>query len=423
LKDRVFATISGPNESSDSETKIDLPLRGQNNQGIVETVTGNKTDDDEIGQPQQQKILRTTKKSIPIVLKTDVQKELSSVMDDRPLVPAKNHARPQVQHKLDNRRDLRNQNALDQDRSQDQAASRLSELQEELRKAKEQAFLAEEEVLKGREIQEELKAQLEDLISQHEGQYHDSDKLNQQNLLLSKELSRAHEHLNRDQVYQSLISERRVWEKDEKIFKSRIKLLHQDMLTAQNETKRMIQGLKSELAEARSELQRRLQESDDQVARVQNQRDQVINERDRVRKELDRVVQQLASQTSLDVYHFDDVYFQSQFSVLRGNIKDWAHRAFSNGQFTSDRRINLVATKIFDSISTHWESYMYSDEHRSTIVQAFVWIYLLTKVFGGRFWETSTAAQPFGRLLEKYLEPLGNCISRYPLRLENLQFM
>lgn len=61
---------------------------------------------------------------------------------------------------------------------------------------------------------------------------------------------------------------------------------------------------------------------------------------------------------------------------------------------------------------------MYSDEHRSTIVQAFVWTYLVTKVFGGRVWESSTAAQPFGRLLEKYLEPLGNCVSAIPFRIQ-----
>jgi hypothetical protein len=183
------------------------------------------------------------------------------------------------------------------------------------------------------------------------------------------------------------------------------------MLTVQNEAKRLIQELKGEVAEARAELQRRVQESDDKVAQVQEQRDQVINERDRVRKELDRVVQQLASQASLDIYHFDDLHFQSQFSLLRGSIKDWAHRAFSNGQFTSDRRINLAAEKVLDSISTHWEIYMYTDEHRPTIVQAFVWTYLIKTVFGGRVWESSTAAQPFGRLLEKYLEPLGKNIS------------
>jgi hypothetical protein len=119
FKDKVFATISGPNENADSEAKVELSVRGHNSQSNVETITGNKTDNDEIGQPQQKKIHGATQKSNPIVVKTDVQKELSSVMDDRPPVPAKNHARPQVQHKLNNRRELRKRITPDLDQSQD----------------------------------------------------------------------------------------------------------------------------------------------------------------------------------------------------------------------------------------------------------------------------------------------------------------
>ena len=129
FKDKVLATISGPNENSDSEAKVDLPARGHNSQGNVETLTG-KTNDGEVRQLQQQKTCRTTQKSIPIVLKTDAQKELSSVMDDRPPVPAKNHARPQVQHKLEKKLGPRNQISPDQNQGQDQLESVIIELQE-----------------------------------------------------------------------------------------------------------------------------------------------------------------------------------------------------------------------------------------------------------------------------------------------------
>jgi len=412
FKDKVFATISGTNENSDSEMNASLSVESHNSQRNVETISGSKTEKYEIGQPQQQKVHRATPKSVPIVLETDLQKELSSVMDDRPPVPAKNHARPQVQHKLDNKREResRKQNTTGRDQRQDQMEDFIVKLQEELQKAKEQAFQAEEEVLRGREIQEGLRTQLLELISQHEGQYQDSDKLKQQNSLFSSEISRAHAHLSRDEAYQTLVSELKISGRNESILKSQIKLLNQDMATLKKEAKSVIQELKADATEARAELQRRVQESDAKVARAQEQRDQVISEGERVRKQLDRLVQQVASQTSLDVYHFDDTYFQSQFSALRGSIKDWAHRAFANGQFTSDRKPSLVVEKVLKSMSTHWESYVNSDEHRSTIMQAFIWAYLVEKVFGG-VWKWSKAEQPFGQFLNKYHEQSGNDIS------------
>jgi uncharacterized protein (DUF3084 family) len=156
---------------------------------------------------------------------------------------------------------------------------------------------------------------------------------------------------------------------------------------------------------------------------VMSQRDQVISERDRNRKELDRVVQQLASQTSLDVYHFDDKYFQSQFAILRANVKDWANRAFSSGEFTSQRRLSRGACEILHSISANWELYPHSNKHRPTIVQAFVWTFLVAKIFGGKFWQPDSDAQPFGRLLEMYLQPQGICLHIVILCLKNSQGM
>ena len=154
---------------------------------------------------------------------------------------------------------------------------------------------------------------------------------------------------------------------------------------------------------------------------VMSKRDQVISERDRNRKELDRVVQQLASQTSLDVYHFDDKYFQSQFAILRANVKDWANRAFSSGESTSQRKLSRAACEILYGISANWELYPQSNKHRPTIVQAFVWTFLVEKIFGGKFWQPDSDAQPFGRLLEMYLQPQGICLHIVILCLKNSQ--
>lgn len=379
FKDRMLAHIKTPDPDLYPEMRAALPRRGHDNQRSGKSPAGIETDRLELRQTPERSM-------------------------------------------MDRNSDLRNQTSPAYGQTSEQGQISLSLLQEELRQAKDQVSRLEEESRQLRESQEDSDIswqrrleEIEDLHFQQREQLRaDIDRLVGENVRLLKELSEAREHLKRDngyqaldKVYKALMYERRAQGRDGAVLKSSLALIHQESAAAQSEVEKLNQELLSHVDQMMSELQKRVEESEDKVAELQEEREKVAEERDRVRTQLNRVVQQLASHTSLDVYYFDDMYFKTQFSALRGNIKKWAHLAFSTGAFTSKRGISPKAYQILSSISSNWDSYMYSNEHRSTIVQAFVWAFLVTRTFGGRFWEPKSDAQPYGRLLERYLDPQG----------------
>ena len=118
------------------------------------------------------------------------------------------------------------------------------------------------------------------------------------------------------------------------------------------------------------------------------ERNEAINERNRIRIQLDRFVVKRATEVAVvDSYYFDDAYFKSQFCILRNTIKDWSNQAFSESSSTKKIKPLPAATQKLSVISKDWESYMGSDLHRPTLVQAYVWNFLFSCVFGGQFWE------------------------------------
>lgn len=127
----------------------------------------------------------------------------------------------------------------------------------------------------------------------------------------------------------------------------------------------------------------------------------VHKELDRVRGELDRVVLDRATEIAIvDSYYFDDAYFKTQFCALRNDIKDWANRAFATSLSKDKKKPPPTVVADFSQISTSWETYMDSDRHRPSFVQAFIWKTLFSWVFGGDFWELPSGSKKFQRFLE-----------------------
>ncbi|KAH6720381.1 hypothetical protein BKA61DRAFT_570054 [Leptodontidium sp. MPI-SDFR-AT-0119] len=138
-----------------------------------------------------------------------------------------------------------------------------------------------------------------------------------------------------------------------------------------------------------------------ELTQSRRQRAETSRERSRVRKELNRVVQDKATTLAvLDAYFYDDAYFKRQFSSLRSTIKDWANRAFSSILPSKNKPPASSVTEL-TRISKDWEAYIDSDVHRATFVQAFVWDFLLLRVFGGTFWELPSSSEQYIKSLEE----------------------
>jgi hypothetical protein len=137
------------------------------------------------------------------------------------------------------------------------------------------------------------------------------------------------------------------------------------------------------------------------LAQAQMDKNEAISQRN-------RVVQQLASQaTPPDDFFFDDNYFQQKFSNLRQSIKEWAFRTFSNKQTKGAAKVSESVHNALGAVNSFYLTYLESSEHRPYFVQAYVWRYLGLHVFGGKIWEPSASAQPYGRILQEYHRPRG----------------
>jgi hypothetical protein len=137
------------------------------------------------------------------------------------------------------------------------------------------------------------------------------------------------------------------------------------------------------------------------LAQAQKDRNEAISQRN-------RVVQQLASQaTPPDDFFFDDNYFQQKFSNLRQSIKEWAFRTFSSKPSKSASNVSESVHNALGAVNSFYLTYLESSEHRPYFVQAYVWHYLGLHVFGGKIWEPSASAQPYGRILKEYHRPRG----------------
>ncbi|KAL2070909.1 hypothetical protein VTL71DRAFT_13935 [Oculimacula yallundae] len=129
-----------------------------------------------------------------------------------------------------------------------------------------------------------------------------------------------------------------------------------------------------------------------QLSEARKQEAEASIEQSRIRKELNRIVQDKATTLAvLDAYYADDIYFQKQFSTLRSSIKDWASRAFGSILPTKNRPPASSVT-VLSRISKDWETYMDSDIHRTSFIQAYVWEFLLRTVFGGEYWELPSSS-------------------------------
>jgi len=137
------------------------------------------------------------------------------------------------------------------------------------------------------------------------------------------------------------------------------------------------------------------------LAQAQKDKNEAISQRN-------RVVQQLASQaTPPDDFFFDDNYFQQKFSNLRQSIKEWAFRNFPKKPSKSAAKVSESVHNALGAVNSSYLTYLESSEHRPYFVQAYVWRYLGLHVFGGKIWEPSASAQPYGRILKEYHRPRG----------------
>ncbi|KAF4633011.1 hypothetical protein G7Y89_g5119 [Cudoniella acicularis] len=170
-----------------------------------------------------------------------------------------------------------------------------------------------------------------------------------------------------------------------------------ECITSELEAKRQETGQVPRLAEQNHKLRA-------DVDRLRDERDTEMKEANRLRIDLDWFVQQKASEAApVDLYHFDDTFFARQFSVLRGDIKNWATRGFSLD--TTKVWVPESMQNSFASVTPHWQEYMASNEHRPAFVQAFVWKYLLYSVFRRRVWETN--GEYASALLDEYFNATG----------------
>jgi len=111
--------------------------------------------------------------------------------------------------------------------------------------------------------------------------------------------------------------------------------------------------------------------------------------------------------TPPDDFFFDDNYFRQKFSNLRESIKDWAFRNFPKKPSKSAAKVSESAHNALGAVNSFYLTYLESSEHRPYFVQAYVWRYLGLHVFGGKIWEPSASAQPYGRILKEYHRPRG----------------
>ncbi|KAH6664837.1 hypothetical protein B0J14DRAFT_237924 [Halenospora varia] len=222
------------------------------------------------------------------------------------------------------------------------------------------------------------------------------------------------------------VEARSVREQADETWKRKVDELNDQMMEYRLETDRdhaeilrrnqEVKDLKSQLLTLnglyKPEVHRELKQFADQnhelnaeILRIKGESDVLARERDRLRAEVDRFVRQIASEAApVDLYHFDDAYFIKQFNILRGDVKQWAHRGFSMD--TPRVHVPKGIEQRFVSMTPHWMEYMTSNEHRPSFVQAFVWNHLLCSVFDRRVWEKN--GDYSSGVLEEYWSSAGN---------------
>jgi len=291
----------------------------------------------------------------------------------------------------------------------------VGKLRSELEDARHEATQLEQELkveVEGRKLSDDawkdkLQELKDEMARQRDAYRHtselDSKEMNRQ----AEQIQRLTRDLDKNSLQQSFLHAKA----EKRALEEQNNRLH-DHADRQNLELETVRNNFSILAQRLESTERESKESVLEIARLTNLLEEVTKERDRNRQEIIRLVTALdAKNAVVDVYYSDDVWFRNQFCILRGNIKDWAMKAFPVHTSKSLRTISSTTERDFDSISAYWDLYLDSDDHRPSFVQAFVWNYLLARVFRGRFWESSSSAQPYGRLSEMYQSPRGE---QYP---------
>lgn len=130
-----------------------------------------------------------------------------------------------------------------------------------------------------------------------------------------------------------------------------------------------------------------------EVERARESELEALKETKRLRMELDRIVQDRATEVAgVDHFYFDDSYFITQFGILRSSIKAWANRAFSLYDPKGKKKPSAAVIRDLSLVSKHWETYMDSDVHRPTFIQACIWHFLSLRVFNGQFWNNPSGS-------------------------------